>query len=94
MTVATPGGILTTYDPKGIVTTRPMRDDANLDPTLQAKGAVLAPAVAQAMRAFRAAHPNAGTPTAKELLPYFETAQQGADYVEWMEEYVAAKKRL
>ena len=83
LTVATPDGIIVTYDPTGATTTRPEV------PPLEARVEELAPkiqeSVMQAVNAYRAANNGGNPPNKQALLPYFATPQESADFTEFME---------
>jgi RNA polymerase sigma factor (sigma-70 family) len=85
LTVTSPDGLTVTYDPSGAATTVPDYSPAEL--RAQDLGQKVAPFVQKAVEAFKAAN-NGNSPSTAEpqgLAPYFETPQQGADWVEYVE---------
>jgi len=88
LTVTTPDGIAVTFDPTGANTTRP-----EFPPEVvraQELGAKIQPAINQALSAFRAANNGKNPPNEQALVPFFGTAQEGADFVEFVEARKAA----
>jgi RNA polymerase sigma factor (sigma-70 family) len=83
LTVTTPNGVAVTFDPTGANTTRP-----DLPPEAQRFEELaerLGPTIDQAVNAYRAAHGGKNPSDQKELIPFFPTAKEGADFVEFLE---------
>lgn len=88
LTVETPDGIAVTFDPAGVLTTKP-----ELPPELarvQELQNKWKPATDKALAAFRAANPGKQPANQQALVPYFATPQEGADFVEFIEAQRAA----
>ncbi len=90
LTVTSANGVTVTYDPSSDASTS--HPDSN---AAQAHAEELrrkiAPAGAKAMEAYRAANNGNNPPSPEALIPFFATAQEGADYVEFVEAQKAAQ---
>jgi hypothetical protein len=83
LSVTTPDGTTVTYDPSGRTTTViPMTAAMERAAVL---GRRVEPLVQKAVENFRAAHGGKSPANPQELLPYFATPQDGADFVEYLE---------
>ena len=88
MTVRTPSGITVTFDPAGANTTRP-----EFPPEVQHvqdMGQQLQPSINKALGAFRAANNGRNPSNEQALVPFFPSAKEGADFVEYLEAKKAA----
>ena len=85
LTVTTPAGVAVTYDPSGTNTTRPDFPPEVLRVYELAER--IQPSINQALAAYRNAN-GKNPPNEQALVPFFPTAKEGADFVE----YVEAKK--
>lgn len=83
LTVTTPDGIAVTYDPAGVLTTKPDVPPEVL--RVQQLREKVAPLIEKAVAAYRTANEGRNPADEKALLPYFATPQEGADFVEFVE---------
>lgn len=83
LTVTTPDGVSVSFDPSGVMTTRPDVPPEVL--RVRELGQRLHAPLMKAVEAYRAAHNGANPPNEAAVLPYFSTPQEGADYAEFME---------
>lgn len=86
LTVTTPDGVSVTFDPSGATTTKP-----EIPPAVLHEQKVQA-SVMKAVEAYRAAHGGANPPNEAAIVSYFNTPQEGADFVEMMEARKTKKK--
>ncbi len=83
LTVTTPDGVSITYDPSGVMTTKP--DVPAAIRHAEELGNRVKSSAMKAITAYRTAHNGSGPPNEEAILPFFSTPQEGADYVEFME---------
>jgi RNA polymerase sigma factor (sigma-70 family) len=88
LTVTTPNGITVTYDPSGATTTAIDYPPAVLRARQMADQ--IAPAVEDAIKAYRQANGGQRPANDKALLPYFSSPKEGADFVEFLDAKKAA----
>jgi RNA polymerase sigma factor (sigma-70 family) len=89
LTVTTPDGTTITYDPNGIATTQ-ITEPPTEDEKAQELAASVAPAVNQAVAAYKAANQGQNPPTPEALTPYFTNPQDAVTFAQAREAMKAA----
>ena len=89
LTVTDSEGVSVSYDPSAPAAPRPVASAA--ERRARVLLSELQPAITKAVAAFNAAHPGVKPHSPEELLPYFSTPQEGANYAEAVAAMAAAR---